>query len=262
MNKVIIFTAVISFLGGTEGISETTEDKGHRIVVEAEDSGSGFNDYSADGRMVLKEKGSSEAERSLSLKVLEGNEGTGDKTLMVFKTPRDIKGTSLLTWASKRGKDDQWLYLPTLKRVKRISSSNKSGSFLGSEFSFEDLTPREVGKYKYKYLSLKKCSMGECHVVESYPKDRKSAYKRQKVYIDTKEKRIVKVVFYDRKNSLLKTMSMSGFRRYKKKFWAASKVVMKNHQNKKVTIFNWANYKYQKGLQKRMFNKSYLKRAK
>ena len=72
---------------------------------------------------------------------------------MVFRTPRDIEGTALLSHAQILEPDNQWLYLPALKRVKRISSANKSGPFVGSEFAFEDFTALELNKYDYVWLS-------------------------------------------------------------------------------------------------------------
>ena len=84
----------------------------------------------------------------LSLRTLEvPDESVGDKSLIIFDSPRDIKGTALLSYAKILDPDDQWLYLPALKRVKRISSVNKSGPFVGSEFAFEDFTALELNKY-------------------------------------------------------------------------------------------------------------------
>ncbi|NIT13503.1 MAG: outer membrane lipoprotein-sorting protein, partial [Candidatus Dadabacteria bacterium] len=93
----------------------------------------------------------------------------GDKSITVFDEPRDIEGTALLSHTKILDPDDQWLYLPAVKRVKRISSKNKSGPFVGSEFAYEDLLSQEVDKYNYKWLKDEKCGDLECHVVERYP---------------------------------------------------------------------------------------------
>ncbi len=74
----------------------------------------------------------------------------GDKSLFVFDEPRDVQGTAFLIHAHREDADDQWLYLPALKRVKRISSANRSGSFMGSEFAYEDMTAQEVEKFTYR----------------------------------------------------------------------------------------------------------------
>ena len=104
----------------------------------------------------------------------------GDLGIIVFSKPRDIRGTALLTHANvEPSDDDQWLYLPAVKRVKRISSSNRTGKFVSSEFSYEDLGSQEVEDYTYKWLRDEPCPTDAsltCHVTESYPKNPKSGY--------------------------------------------------------------------------------------
>ena len=94
-----------------------------------------------------------ESVRELRRQVFESTEeGRGDKSIIVFDSPRDIGGTALLSHTKILEPDDQWLYLPALGRVKRISSGNKSGPFVGSEFAYEDLVSQEVDKYNYRWL--------------------------------------------------------------------------------------------------------------
>ena len=117
----------------------------------------------------------------------------------MFDKPRDVKGTAFLSFSHAVGADDQWLYLPALKRVKRIASRNKSGPFMGSEFAYEDLSSFEVEKYTYKFLRDETCEGGTCYVVEQYPVDKNSGYTRRVVWLDHNEYRVWKIDFYDRK---------------------------------------------------------------
>ena len=96
--------------------------------------------------MVLKNRHGDESERDLRIRILEV-EGDGDKSLSIFDSPGDVKGTAFLTFTHKFADNDQWLYLPALKRVKRISSGNRSGSFMGSEFAYEDISSEETEKF-------------------------------------------------------------------------------------------------------------------
>ena len=130
----------------------------------------------------------------------------GDKSLSIFDEPADVKGAAMLTYTHGLEPDDQWLYLPALKRIKRISSRNKSGPFMGSTFAFEDLGSQEVEKYSYNYLREEACGEGSCHVVERFPEYKHSGYTRQVVWIDTEGFRMLKAEFYDRKKALLKTL--------------------------------------------------------
>jgi len=236
------------------------EDKGLTIAKEAKSRDLGWTDMQAKMKMILKNAHGQSSTREIRIKSLE-KENDGDKSLTIFDTPRDVKGTAFLSFSHPTSNDEQWLYLPALKRVKKISSRNKSGSFMGSEFSFEDLTSFEVEKYHYKYIKDEVINGMDCFVVETYPVDRFSGYKKRILWIDKKEYRTLKIDFYDRKNSLLKTLTMSDFNQYLKHYWRASKLEMINHQSGKSTILTWKDYQFKTGLKEKDFNKNALKRA-
>jgi len=138
-------------------------------------------------------------------------EGDGDKSMSIFDRPRDVKGTAMLTYSHALEPDNQWLYLPALKRVKRISSSNKSGPFMGSEVAYEDLSSQEVEKYSYKYLGDEVFDGHDCFIVERIPAYKYSGYKLQEVWYDKAEYRPLKIVYYDRKGALLKTQRFTQY---------------------------------------------------
>lgn len=243
----------------------SAEELGKMISVEADSRDDGYGDMKVDLEMILRNSQGQESSRKQRNKTLETPEkDLGDKTLIIFDQPRDVKGTAFLTFSKVLEPDDQWLYLPSLKRVKRISSKNKSGPFVGSEFAYEDISSQEVGKYSYKYLRNEQCNdLGEpleCFVVERYPLYEHSGYTRQVTWIDTTEFRPIKIDFYDRKDELLKTLSYEGYNKYLDKFWRADKFLMKNHQNGKSTDIIWKNYEFQTGLQDSDFTKANLKR--
>ena len=207
--------------------------------------------------MILKNKNGQTSERHLTTKTLEVTED-GDKSLNVFNSPKDVKGTSTLTYTHKIGSDDQWLFLPSIKRVKRISSNNKSGPFVGSEFAYEDLSSQEIEKYTYKFLEEK----GNLLLVEQDPVDPKSGYTRRIVsYNKDKGYRIEKVDFYDRKNALLKTLTYNDYQLYKDKFWRANTFNMVNHQSNKETLLDFSNYNFDVALTDEDFTQVALKRA-
>ena len=240
---------------------DTPEEKGLAITREADRRSSGFNDFTADMQMVLRNKHGGESLRRIRIRTLEV-EDDGDKTLTIFDNPRDVKGTAFLTFTHKVGDDDQWLYLPALKRVKRVSSSNKSGSFMGSEFAYEDIASEEVEKYTYKWIRDEEYDGRECSVIERSPVDGKnSGYTRQAVWIDTSEYRTWKIEFYDRKSSLLKTLTIDGYHEYLDGHWRADQMNMVNHQNGKSTVLRFSDYRFRVGLEDRNFNKNSLKRA-
>ncbi|MCP4414592.1 MAG: outer membrane lipoprotein-sorting protein [Gammaproteobacteria bacterium] len=258
--KTILLTVLTSMLFFTSIQAGEAENKGLAISIESKSRDLGWKDTQAEMKMLLKNQHGETSVRQMRIKSME-QDNDGDKSLTIFDTPRDVQGTAFLSFSHPSANDEQWLYLPALKRVKRISSRNKTGSFMGSEFSFEDLTSFEVEKYDYKYLKDEAVNGFDCFVVEQYPRDKYSGYKRRIVWIDKVEYRSHKVEFYDRKNSLLKTLSFSDYNQYLKKYWRAGKLDMVNHQSGKSTSLSWDNYQFQKGLDEKDFNKNALKRA-
>ncbi len=236
------------------------DERGDEIASEADRCDTGWNDMSAELEMVLRNRQGEESVRTLRNRLLEV-EADGDKLLIIFDRPRDVRGTAFLTYTHRSGPDDQWLFLPALKRVKRISSNNKSGPFMGSEFSYEDLASQEVEKYTYEYVRDEVVDGRPTFVVERTPVDTKSGYTRHVAWYDQEEYRLAKVEFYDRKNELLKTLSYRGYQQYLDQYWRADEMFMENHQTGKSTVLRWADYAFQTGLTERDFDQNSLKRA-
>ena len=238
----------------------TPEKRGLEIITEVDKRDTGFGDSKALLKMRLTNRNGDESLRSLKLNTLEVV-GEGDKSLTIFDSPRDIKGTAFLSFTHALVPDEQWLYLPALKRVKRISSSNKSGPFLGSEYAFEDLTSFEVKKFAYKYLRDEVVDGIDCYVIELAPKYEYSGYTRQISWVDKDRYIVIKVEYYDRKESLLKTQLFKGYKQYINQYWRAGEQLMTNHQNGKSTALIWENYQFRTGLTDRNFDKNTLKRS-
>lgn len=236
------------------------EKKGLDIARQVERRAKGYGDLQADMVMVLGNPNGDQVSRHIRYKSIEVA-GDGDKSLVLFDQPADVKGTALLTHGHKSGPDDQWLYLPAVKRVKRISSANKSGSFVGSEFAYEDLSGLEVEKFTYRWLKDKACDQQQCYVIEAHPVDDKSGYTRQVRWIDKKELRVVVIEYYDLKNELLKTLKMKDYKKYLGRFWRAGVFEMVNHQNGKSTKLLWRNYRLRNGFTQADFDSQTLERV-
>lgn len=242
--------------------AETPEEKGRVIAEEMDRRDLGWGDSATKLTMTLTNRHGETSVRELRLKALEIQEaGIGDRSLVIFDRPRDVAGTAFLSHTKIDEPDDQWLFLPALKRVKRISSANKSGPFMGSEFAYEDLVSQEVDKYTYRWLRDEPCGGLDCFVIERTPVYANSGYTKQVVWVDTLHYRPVKIDFYDRKESLLKTLVFSGYRQYAERFWRAQNMQMDNHQTGKATTLEFAVYEFQVGLSESDFTSSRLKRA-
>ncbi len=178
----------------------------------------------------------------------------------MFASPADIDGTALLSHAKILDPDDQWLFLPALKRVKRISSVNKSGPFVGSEFAFEDFTALELNKFSYKYIREEACGALECGVVERYPRYEHSGYTKQVSWVDQRDYQVRKVEFYDRRGDLLKTLTLEDYQQYEGKYWRAGTMSMVNHKTGKSTDLIYSDYTFKAGLKSNQFVKTALAR--
>lgn len=240
--------------------SHSFSQKGLEIAKAADKYDVGFGNSKVKLTMILTNKQGQESTRYLHNQTLELTED-GDKSLIVFDSPKDVAGTATLTFTHKEGPDDQWLYLPALKRVKRISSDNKSGPFMGSEFAYEDLSSQEVEKYTYKFLREEKFNGVDTYVVERDPVDPKSGYTRQVVWYNKDNYRIEKTDYYDRKNAKLKTLTFDKYQVFFDKHWRAGEMHMVNHQTSKKTKLIFENYEFKTDLTDADFTQNSLKRA-
>ncbi len=232
----------------TTNNNSINQQKGYDISARSDRSDRGFLDSEVDVTMILRNAAGQETSRSMTFTTLEvQDEDLGDKSLVVFNTPKDVEGTALLSHAKMIDPDDQWLFLPALKRVKRISSKNKSGPFVGSEFAFEDFTATELNKYEYIWLREEACGDLTCDVIERKPRYQHSGYTKQVAWVDQSDFQARKIDFYDRRDSLLKTLTLSDYKQYDG-VWRSHKFTMVNHTNGKSTDLIYGDYTFKVGL--------------
>ncbi len=240
-------------------LAESEVEKGIAIATEADHRDAGFQDNTVDLTMFIASSSNeiiTREMRQMSLEVADD----GDKSIIVFDRPKDLKGTAILTYTHKTAADEQWLYLPALKRVKRISAADKSGPFMGSEFAYEDLSSQEIQKYNYRYLRDETVDGQLCYVVERIPTDKNSGYTRQESWVDQAQYRVQRVDYYDHKNVLLKTMVAKDYQQYLDHYWRPQETVMTNHQTGKSTTLRFKNYQFRTGLQDTDFSPSAISR--
>ena len=252
---------LLAILAWPAGLAaESAEEAGLRLATEARERQKGFGNFIAGMTMTLRNKRGQESHREVRLKVIEV-EGDGDRTMFVFDRPRDVRGTAFLVHAHKEEADEQWLYLPALKRVKRISSSNQSGSFMGSEFSYEDMGTVEIEKFTHRHLRDEACGALQCAVLERVPVSKDSGYSRQLVWLDREELRTMQIRFFDRRDAHLKTMVVEDYKQYLDRFWRSGRITMTNHLTGKSTLLVWSDYEFGADLDLGDFTRTALKRA-
>jgi len=218
---------------------------------------SGYGSSISKTTMLLRNAQGDENLRKLEMRKLEGK--NGDKSLLIFLYPNDLKDTKLLSYEVIGGDDKQWLYLPSIKRVKRISSRNKSGSFMASEFSYEDISSQNYKNYSYSGEVKKVIIDGiEYFQLTREPKDKNSGYSKQIVNIDTKEYLARFGEYFDKQGRLLKKIFFSDYVLLDG-VYRVHKIVIKNVQNKKESLLTWDEDKIKTGLSKKDFSKRVLR---
>jgi outer membrane lipoprotein-sorting protein len=252
---VILFAVFLSL----DATAQSPEEKGLDIAKAIKAQDVDWKDSTVNIKMILRTKNGKELEREMRSKNLEVV-GDGDKSLTIFDTPLDVKGTTFLSFSHPLESDDQWLYLPSLKRVKRIASKKKTGPFLGSEFSFEDLSSFQIEKFSYTLLGEETVADVDMHLLEMRPADEYSAYTRIVAWVDKEHHRFFRKDFYNERDVLMKTLKAEGYKLYKEKFWRPTSQFMVNHQSGKSTDIKFSNLEFGVGLTDKDFNEKRLNR--
>lgn len=241
------------------GGPEAGADRGLAVMQAADDYDSGWDDMTAELTMTLRNRNGDESLREMRMKFLEMEED-GDKSLVVFDAPRDVKGTAFLSFTHALEPDDQWLFLPALKRVKRIASANKSGPFMGSEFAYEDLSSFEIPKYTYRYVREDTHDGRPVDIVEAEPQYPHSGYTKLVIWMDREYHEPLVTEYYDRKGERLKTLTYRDYRQFEGRWWRPLEMHMVNHQTGKETELDWRRYVFGSDLTDRDFDRNALKR--
>ncbi len=188
--------------------------------------------------------------------------GKVEKKIMFFIAPADVRNTSFMNWSYDDPKkdDDQWIYLPALKKVKRISSDSKGDYFMGSDFTYDDLGDRNPEEDNHKIIKTEKIDGLNCYVVESTPKDEDYMYSKTITWVVKDRWYGLKKKFYDEDGEYLKTLTLKKADNIKG-YWIIVKVEMKNKQKNHSTIMHLTNIKIDTGIPARKFTERMMKRG-
>lgn len=226
-----------------------TQKRGREIASTVDEHDAGFTDYVVDGMMKVQRQGSAPAVREFEMNTFEIRNG-GDKRLVVFSQPRDLAGFVSLTHTHTDAADDQWIYLPAIKRSKRLAARDKTGSFAGSEFSYEDIATWELSNYDYEFIRDEPCGEPKttCHTIANLPRYEYSGYSKLVETIDPRIWQPVKIVYSDREGRELKRLEFHDYKQYEGKYWRPDRIVMTNVADGSISEIQWNNYRFKSGL--------------
>jgi outer membrane lipoprotein-sorting protein len=232
----------------------------HQVAVNVDERDDG-DDMTSSLEMTLINKRGQERVRKVTS--YRKDYGEDDKMVMFFLEPADVKGTGFLTWNydDESKDDDQWLYLPALKKVRRISSSKKADYFMGTDFTYSDMGDREIEDYTYTHLEPEVIDGIECYHLERLPKDedvmKETGYGRTEIWVNPNNWVMVKAVFYDKKLKLLKELTTSDIEEIDG-IWTVKTMKMNNVQKEHQTIFKFSDITYNSGLDDDIFSQRRL----
>ena len=192
-------------------------------------------------------------------------DGTTDKTVLMFKTPRDVAGISYLTYDYPDKADgstvdsDSWIYLPAMKKVRRVSGSSKDDDFQGTDFTYDDLGNRSLSKDNFALLGEEKVNGIDCWILEAKAKDPKAKISRRVSWVNKKTYVVQKGEYFDKQNRLQKTLTADNIQQVNG-YWSTLKMTMTNVQTNHKTVYEVKNLKYDEKVNESYFTVSALER--
>jgi len=220
---------------------------------------------SASTMLLVNEKGQTRERKSITFSVLQPN-GIDSKFLVKFISPSDIKGTAFLQVEHIEADDDEWIYLPALGKSRRLVANNKKDSFVGSDFSYGDISLPNVDRYNHRLVGSEVINNYDCYEVESIPKSdtiktdigygRKLTWLRKDNFLETK------VEYYDVANRLLKTQTVTEHKLLEPETqrWIALRREMVNSQTGHKTVLTFAEVQAPTSVPEDLFTTRYLER--
>jgi outer membrane lipoprotein-sorting protein len=236
-------------------MTAAAEEDGEKLALKIYERDDGTSSYAKIDMLLLDKQGN---ERPHSMVVAIKDYGPLSKRYIRFTAPAAIEGTAFLAWENQDRPDDQFIYLPELRRVRRIVSTQKSHSFVSSDFSYEDFERRKVEDSLHTLLRTETCEPYQCYVLESSPKEQSSSQYGKLVSWIVKDIYLpVKVDYFDKQNKLVKRLLG---RRLEKvdDIWTLRETemqdVVKNHR----TIMTILDIRYNRNIADRIFTEKYL----
>jgi len=261
MTRTSCFAAVIlaAALGPARAAAAAGVPDAEEIVRKSHQAFfSAGRDMRAKVSMRLVNKEAKERRRGLTMLRLNAEKGGRQKYYIHFHEPADVRGTGFLIWKYPDRDDDRWLYIPAIHLVSRIAARDRHSSFVGSDFTYEDVSGRDLGLDSHRLLREETFDGADCYVVESVPKE-ESAFTRKVSWIGNKDFLPRKEEYYDAQKELFRVFTAEEI----KDVGGVPTIVRRRMANLKTGHFTetvFADTAYGVGLEDQLFTERYLRR--
>jgi outer membrane lipoprotein-sorting protein len=207
--------------------------------------------------MILKAKNGAETRRVIEQFAKDGPRG--NRVVIVFHEPRSVAGTRFLTMENPGGEDDRWIFLPDRGRVQRIAAADGSKSFVGTDFSNDDISSADRNADLDRHSLLREEELGgkPCYVIQSVPKDGSYQYSRMIQWIGKDTKVSYKIELYDKRNTLVKTLEILRLEEKDGRL-SPMQTRMTSHAAGTYTQINVDDIRYNASLPEGIFTQEYL----
>ncbi len=251
--KITLLAAVIIFIAAASSFCLT----GTEIAQNAHDRDTGDTSHAL-MQMDLVDKDGTVNSRLVETWRME-DEKDLDKLMMVFHKPASVKDTRFLVVENEGRDDDKWIYLPALKKVRRIDSSEGGNSFMGTDFTYDDMETRKVEEDNHDLLKEEKTGNYDCYVIKAVSVDPENSQYGQRIsWIDKETWVPVKMELYDKKNNLEKVVTADRIENVQG-LWTIIKTTMKNVQTGHSTVLSIQKLVYNENLNPALFSTQFLK---
>ena len=261
--RIIVALLLVAFIGSIYGTAGSEELTGLQIMERNEEQNKGEDEFNKT-TMRLQNKRGQERKRKMEY-YSKTYEGDNDKILIRFLEPADVKGVGLLTIEHTERDDDQWLYLPALKKVRRISSSDQGDSFMGTDFTYEDIRSEKLDKHEYNVTGSETVDGHECYILEALPATEEqikdSGYSKRIIWMRKDIFLIVKAEYYNKKGELFKTEVRGDIVEAAPNLYRPNLMKMNNLKTGHSTTITFDERKMNSGIEDGLFTERKLKRG-
>ncbi len=262
MKRRTISLVLLPFFIIPVSIAFSAELSGLDIMTNVDQREDGDDQISEAVFTLINKRGKKRIRKTIRYwKDYDGKNSFDEKTVIFFKSPPDVKNTGFLNWSyvDIKKDDDQWLYLPALRKVRRISSSGKEDSFMGTDFTFDDMGDRQVEEDTHNLLRSEIHEKIDSYVIESVPVDKDYMYSKKVTWLDKNNWIDYKTMFYDRKGKILKTLKTRW--QMVQEVWVPEQMHMLNHQSGHQTTIDVSNVRFNNNIKDNLFSKNRIKRG-
>lgn len=260
--KTLVFTLALALMAGTSARAQTPTG---REVMEAYKVQDRTEDTSIETRMTLVSARGGTRERKVTMLTKTRADGS-QMQLIRFLAPADVKGTGFLSIEHLDRDDDNWLYLPALRKTRRIAGTDKQDRFVATDFAYEDLDPEKLDAYAYEVTGSEAVDGVEAWVVEAVPTDpdkiKETAYSKRTLWISKDHHLILQARFYDKDGAYVKRLHAEDIRQVPGTYkWRAYRLTMEDMQKGSKTVLEISTYEIDQGVSEDHFTQRYLKRG-